>query len=144
MDPEFDKLMQKVHEAQLKYANFSQEMVDQVFFHAAAAANKARIILAKELASETGMGIVEDKVIKNVVATQFIYEDIKNQKTVGIISEDEKTGIIEIAEPIGPIFAITPVTNPTSTVLFKILIALKSRNQINKKAPIRLLPSTNE
>ncbi len=79
---------------------------------------------------ETGLGLWKDKVIKNVIATRFVYQDIKDQKTVGIISEDTHKGIIEIAQPLGPIFAVTPITNPTSTVLFKILISMKSRNPI--------------
>ncbi|MEA3443740.1 MAG: aldehyde dehydrogenase family protein [Bacteroidota bacterium] len=89
-----------------------------------------RIKLAKMAYKETGVGKWEDKVIKNIIATRFVYNDIKNQKTVGVISENEETGITEIAQPIGPIFATTPITNPTSTALFKILIALKSRNPI--------------
>jgi len=86
--------------------------------------------LAKLAHDETGLGKWEDKVVKNVIATRLVYEHIKNLKTVGIISEDRENGLIEIAQPIGPIFAITPITNPTSTVLFKILIALKTRNPI--------------
>jgi acetaldehyde dehydrogenase/alcohol dehydrogenase len=89
-----------------------------------------RVKLAKMAQEETGIGIWKHKIIKNIVATQLVYEDIKNLKTVGIISEDERLGIVEIAQPIGPIFAVVPVTNPTSTVLFKILIALKTRNPI--------------
>jgi len=112
------------------FGQLSQEHVDKIVYEVCKAGFDNRVKLAKLAVEETQLGKLEDKVIKNVVSTQFIYEDIKNMKTVGIISENEKTGIIEIAEPIGPIFAITPVTNPTSTVLFKILIALKSRNPI--------------
>ncbi len=79
---------------------------------------------------ETGIGVVSDKIIKNVIATRYVYRDIKHMQTVGIINEDETNGILEIARPIGPIFAVTPITNPTSTVLFKILIALKTRNPL--------------
>ena len=97
--------------------------------------SRNRVRLAKLAQEETGLGKWQDKVIKNVVASQFVYEDIKDLKTVGIISEDPVTGIVEIAQPVGPILAIIPVTNPTSTAIFKILIALKTRN------PIILSPS---
>jgi acetaldehyde dehydrogenase/alcohol dehydrogenase len=132
-----DVLIQKVDEyftnAKAAAAVFSQ--LDQAQTNAIVkavyeAGFKNRIRLAKMAAEETGLGKWQDKVIKNVVATQFVYEDIKDQKTVGIISEDYMTGITEIAQPMGPILAIIPVTNPTSTVMFKILIALKTRNPI--------------
>ena len=122
--------IRKAKSAAAIFGQLSQEHVDKIVYEVCKAGFDSRIELARLAIEETRLGKFEDKVIKNVVATQFIYEDIKNQKTVGIISENEKTGIIEIAEPIGPIFAITPITNPTSTVLFKILIALKSRNPI--------------
>ncbi len=122
--------IRKAKEAAAIFGQLSQKHVDKIVYEVCKAGFDNRIELARLAIEETQLGNFEDKVIKNVVATQFIYEDIKNQKTVGIISEDEKSGIIEIAEPIGPIFAITPVTNPTSTVLFKILIAMKSRNPI--------------
>ncbi len=123
-------VVSKAKAAAAIFSQLSQEQVDKIVFEVCKAGFDNRVKLAKLAVEETQLGICEDKVIKNVVATQFIYEDIKHQKTVGIISENEETGITEIAEPIGPIFAITPVTNPTSTVLFKILIALKSRNPI--------------
>ena len=122
--------IRKAKAAAAIFGQLSQKHVDKIVYEVCKAGFDKRIELARLAIEETQLGKFEDKVIKNVVATQFIYEDIKDQKTVGIISEDEKSGIIEIAEPIGPIFAITPITNPTSTVLFKILIALKSRNPI--------------
>jgi len=127
---DINAVIKKAKIAAAIFGQLSQEHVDKIVYEVCKAGFDNRIQLAELAIEETQLGKLEDKVIKNVVATQFIYNDIKNQKTVGIISENEKTGIVEIAEPIGPIFAITPVTNPTSTVLFKILIALKSRNPI--------------
>ncbi|MEI7616860.1 MAG: aldehyde dehydrogenase family protein, partial [Actinomycetota bacterium] len=112
------------------FSQLDQEHTDRIVKAVYKAAFNNRIKLAQMAVDETKMGRFEDKVIKNVIATQLVYDDIKNVKTVGIISDDEVSGITEIAQPLGPIFAITPVTNPTSTVIFKILIALKTRNTI--------------
>ncbi len=119
-----------VREAQKKFATFTQEQVDKIFFAAAIAANKARIPLAKLAVEETGMGIVEDKVIKNHFASEYIYNAYKNTKTCGVIEEDKAGGMMKIAEPIGVIAAVIPTTNPTSTAIFKTLLALKTRNGI--------------
>ena len=120
----------KVREAQKQFATFSQEQVDKIFAAAASAANKARIPLAKMAVEETGMGIVEDKVIKNHYAAEYIYNAYKNTKTCGVVEEDTQYGIRKIAEPIGVIAAVIPTTNPTSTAIFKCLLALKTRNGI--------------
>lgn len=117
-------------ETQAKFATYSQEQVDKIFFEAAMAANKMRIPLAKMAVEETGMGIVEDKVIKNHFASEYIYNAYRNVKTCGVIEEDNAYGIKKIAEPIGLIAAVIPTTNPTSTAIFKTLIALKTRNAI--------------
>ncbi|MGI6196060.1 MAG: bifunctional acetaldehyde-CoA/alcohol dehydrogenase [Eubacteriales bacterium] len=119
-----------VREAQKKFATYTQEQVDKIFFAAAVAANKARIPLAKLAVEETGMGIVEDKVIKNHFASEYIYNAYKNTKTCGVIEEDKAGGMMKIAEPIGVIAAVIPTTNPTSTAIFKTLLALKTRNGI--------------
>ena len=122
--------MQKMKKAQAEFATFSQEQVDKIFFEAAMAANKMRIPLAKMAVSETGMGIVEDKVIKNHYASEYIYNAYRHCKTCGVIEEDKAYGIKKIAEPIGLIAAVIPTTNPTSTAIFKTLISLKTRNAI--------------
>ena len=122
--------IKKVKEAQKIYSTFTQEQVDKIFLAAAMAANRARIPLAKLAVNETGMGIVEDKVIKNHYASEYIYNAYKNTKTCGVIEEDRENGITKIAEPIGLIAAVIPTTNPTSTAIFKTLIALKTRNGI--------------
>jgi acetaldehyde dehydrogenase / alcohol dehydrogenase len=109
---------------------FDQEKTDRIVEEVYKAGFDARISLAHMACEETGLGVFEHKVIKNVLSTQVVYEDIKNEKTVGIISEDEHSGITEIAQPLGPVLAVIPVTNPTSTVMFKILISLKTRNPI--------------
>ena len=116
--------------AQKLFAAYTQEQVDRIFLAAASAANKARIPLAKMAVEETGMGIVEDKVIKNNYASEYIYNAYKNTKTCGVIEEDKAFGIKKIAEPIGVIAAVIPTTNPTSTAIFKCLLALKTRNAI--------------
>ncbi len=118
----------RVRKAQKEYATFTQEQVDKIFFACAVAANKARIPLAKLAVEETGMGIVEDKVIKNHYASEYIYNQYKNVKTCGILEEDKAYGIIKVAEPIGIIGAVIPTTNPTSTAIFKTLLCLKTRN----------------
>ncbi len=124
------KIILRVRKAQKEFSTYSQEMVDKIFFCAASAANKERISLAKMATEETGMGVFEDKVIKNNYASEYIYNAYKNEKTCGIIHEDEFYGIKKIAEPIGLIAAVIPTTNPTSTAIFKTLIALKTRNGI--------------
>jgi len=125
-----EKALSCTREAQRKYAAYTQEQVDKIFLAAASAANKARILLAKMAVEETGMGIVEDKVIKNNYAAEYIYNAYKDAKTCGVIEEDNAFGIKKIAEPIGVIAAVIPTTNPTSTAIFKCLIALKTRNAI--------------
>ena len=123
-------LFTTVRAAQQQYASFTQEQVDAIFRAAALAANHARIPLAKMAVEETGMGVVEDKVIKNNYAAEHIYNHYKNTKTCGVIEEDKEFGIMKIAEPIGIIAAVIPTTNPTSTAIFKCLMALKTRNGI--------------
>ena len=120
----------RVRKAQALFATYTQEQVDTIFKAAAVAANKMRIPLAKEAVAETGMGIVEDKVIKNHYASEYIYNAYKDTKTCGVIERDEAFGTIKIAEPIGVIAAVIPTTNPTSTAIFKTLLALKTRNGI--------------
>nr|WP_312290412.1 bifunctional acetaldehyde-CoA/alcohol dehydrogenase [Clostridium chromiireducens] len=127
---ELTKRIEQIREAQREFAKFSQEDVDEIFRQAAMAANDARITLAKMAVEESGMGIVEDKVIKNHFAAEYIYNQYKDTKTCGVIERDEMFGITHIAEPIGVIAAIVPTTNPTSTAIFKTLIALKTRNGI--------------
>ncbi|HEK3222334.1 TPA: bifunctional acetaldehyde-CoA/alcohol dehydrogenase [Proteus mirabilis] len=127
---ELNDLVARVKKAQLEFANFSQEKVDAIFRAAALAAADARIPLAKLAVEESGMGIVEDKVIKNHFASEYIYNAYKDEKTCGILSEDLTYGTITIAEPIGIICGIVPTTNPTSTAIFKALISLKTRNGI--------------
>ncbi len=122
--------MAEVREAQSKFALYTQEQVDKIFLAAAMAANKARIPLAKAAVEETGMGIVEDKVIKNHFASEYIYNYYKDVKTCGVIEEDKAFGTQKIAEPVGVIAAVIPTTNPTSTAIFKSLLALKTRNGI--------------
>ena len=120
----------RVKTAQSEFAKFTQEQVDKIFLAAATAANKARIPLAKMAVEETGMGVVEDKVIKNNYAAEYIYNAYRHTRTCGVIEEDKAYGIKKIAEPIGVIAAVIPTTNPTSTAIFKCLIALKTRNAI--------------
>ena len=122
--------MAAMKEAQKLFATYTQEQVDKIFKAAATAADKARIPLAKMAVEETGMGVVEDKVIKNHYAAEYIYNAYKNTKTCGVIEDDPVYGIKKIAEPIGLIAAVIPTTNPTSTAIFKTLIALKTRNAI--------------
>ena len=126
----FEKKLALVRAAQEAYAAFTQEQVDAIFKAAALAANNARIPLAKMAVEETGMGIVEDKVIKNHYAAEYIYNAYKDTKTCGVIEEDKVYGITRIAEPIGVIGAVIPTTNPTSTAIFKTLLALKTRNAV--------------
>lgn len=127
---DLNELVTQVRAAQKQFAEFPQEQVDIIFRHAAQAANENRITLAKMAVEETGMGIFEDKVIKNHFASEFIYNKYIHDKTCGVVEEDEDAGIIKIAEPIGIIAGIVPTTNPTSTAIFKSLITLKTRNAI--------------
>jgi len=122
--------MKELREAQREFATYSQEQVDKIFYEVAMAANKERFSLAKMAVEETGMGVLEDKVIKNHYAAEYIYNAYKDTKTCGVIEEDKIFGIKKIAEPIGVIAAVIPTTNPTSTAIFKILLALKTRNAI--------------
>ncbi len=126
----FEKVLAKVRAAQKQYAVYTQEQVDKIFQAAAIAANKMRIPLAKLAVEETGMGVVEDKVIKNHFASEYIYNAYRFTKTCGVIEKDDSYGIEKIAEPIGVVAAVIPTTNPTSTAIFKTLLALKTRNGI--------------
>ncbi len=126
----FEKVLANVRAAQKKYATYTQEQVDQIFLAAAMAANKMRIPLAKLAVEETGMGVVEDKVIKNHFASEYIYNAYRYTKTCGVIEKDDSYGIEKIAEPIGVVAAVIPTTNPTSTAIFKTLLCLKTRNGI--------------
>ncbi|MFA9379520.1 MAG: bifunctional acetaldehyde-CoA/alcohol dehydrogenase [Acetanaerobacterium sp.] len=125
-----EEALKRVRAAQQLFATYSQEQVDKIFLAAATAANKQRIPLAKLAVEETGMGVVEDKVIKNHYAAEYIYNAYKDTKTCGVLEEDKAYGIKKIAEPIGVIAAVIPTTNPTSTSIFKTLLALKTRNGI--------------
>ncbi|GAB1542398.1 bifunctional acetaldehyde-CoA/alcohol dehydrogenase [Scytonema sp. NUACC21] len=127
---ELEQLIQRVKEAQEVFATYTQQQVDQIFKKAAQAANAQRIPLAKMAVAETGMGIVEDKVIKNHFASEYIYNKYKQERTCGVIEDDKSFGVQKIAEPVGIIAGIVPVTNPTSTTIFKSLICLKTRNGI--------------
>ena len=122
--------LREIRKAQTKFSTYSQQQVDAIFRAAALAACKQRIPLAKQAVEETGMGVVEDKVIKNHYAAEYIYNAYKNAKTCGVVEEDAAYGIKKIAEPIGVIAAVIPTTNPTSTAIFKTLLALKTRNGI--------------
>jgi len=126
----FEELLRRVRAAQKRYAAYTQEDVDRIFRAAAIAANQARIPLAKMAVEETGMGVVEDKVIKNHYAAEYIYHQYRDTKTCGVIEKDDAAGIEKIAEPLGVVAAVIPTTNPTSTAIFKILISLKTRNGI--------------
>ena len=128
-----EELIEKLalmREAQRRFATYTQEQVDKIFFEAALAANKARVPLAEMAVEETGMGCMEDKVIKNHYASEYIYNAYKDTRTCGVVEEDKTFGIRKVAEPIGVIAAVIPTTNPTSTAIFKCLIALKTRNAI--------------
>ena len=127
---ELDALVSRVQAAQKIFATFSQDQVDTIFRAAALAAADARIPMAKMAAEESGMGVIEDKVIKNHFASEYIYNKYKDDKTCGILEVDEEMGIMTVAEPIGTICGVVPCTNPTSTTVFKALICLKTRNGI--------------
>ena len=120
-----EEIMDQAVTAARRFRQYDQPATDRIVRAAFEAGFQGRVRLAKMACEETGLGLWQDKVIKNVVATLLVYEDIRDLRTVGVVAEDAASGIVEIAQPIGPIFAITPITNPTSTVLFKILIALK-------------------
>lgn len=125
-----EKALKRLRSAQEEFSHFTQEQVDKIFFAAASAANQHRIDLAKMAVEETGMGLMEDKVIKNHFASEYIYHKYKDVKTCGVIEENKSYGVTKIAEPIGILAAVIPTTNPTSTAIFKTLIALKTRNGI--------------
>ncbi len=125
-----ERKINDVRKAQERFSTYSQEQVDAIFKAAATAANKARLPLAKDAVAETGMGVVEDKVIKNNYASEYIYNAYKDTVTCGVIEEDNAAGIVRVAEPIGVVAAVIPTTNPTSTAIFKCLISLKTRNGI--------------
>ncbi len=125
-----NEMLERVKKAQVEYEQFTQEQVDRIFKAAATAADKARIPLARMAVEDTGMGVLEDKIIKNHFASEYIYNKHKNAKTCGIISEDKENGIKTVAEPLGILAGIIPTTNPTSTAIFKALLALKTRNGI--------------
>ena len=124
------EMMAKVKAAQAKFAEYSQEEVDRIFKEVALVINNERINLAKMAVEETGMGILEDKVIKNHFASEYIYNKYKDEKTCGVLEEDRSFGIKKIATPIGVVAGVIPTTNPTSTIAFKTLLALKTRNGI--------------
>lgn len=123
-------LIARVRKAQEIFSTYSQEQVDKIFYAAAKAANRERIPLAQLAVQETGMGVMEDKVIKNHFASEYIYNKYKDVQTVGVIHKDESNGYEEILEPLGVVAAIVPTTNPTSTAIFKALICLKTRNGV--------------
>ena len=125
-----DFVLDRVKEAQKEFSKYTQEQVDRIFKDAAIAANQARIPLAKMAVEETGMGVIEDKVIKNHYASEYIYNKYRNEKTCGVVEDDKVYGIKKVMEPIGVVAAVIPTTNPTSTAIFKILLALKTRNGI--------------
>jgi acetaldehyde dehydrogenase / alcohol dehydrogenase len=129
-DNEIDETIRKAIRAAENLSKLSQEQTDNITHAVYEAGFTNRWKLALMAYEETGIGIVRDKVLKNIIATRFVFRNIRNQQTTGVISDDPVTGITEIAKPMGPIFAVTPITNPTSTALFKILIAMKSRNPI--------------
>ncbi|MCZ4371381.1 bifunctional acetaldehyde-CoA/alcohol dehydrogenase [Vibrio diazotrophicus] len=141
---ELDALVARVKAAQAEFATYSQEQVDKIFRAASLAANQARIPLAQQAVAESGMGIVEDKVIKNHFASEYIYNKYKDEKTCGVLEEDESMGTMTIAEPVGIICGIVPTTNPTSTAIFKSLISLKTRNGIIFSPHPRAKNSTND
>ncbi|MGL5250626.1 MAG: bifunctional acetaldehyde-CoA/alcohol dehydrogenase, partial [Enterovibrio sp.] len=141
---ELNAMVERVRKAQKEFATYSQEQVDKIFRAASLAANQARIPLAQMAVQESGMGIVEDKVIKNHFASEFIYNKYKDEKTCGILEENEEFGTFTIAEPVGIICGIVPTTNPTSTAIFKSLISLKTRNGIIFSPHPRAKESTNQ
>lgn len=141
---ELDALVARVQAAQKEFATYSQEQVDKIFRAASLAANQARIPLAQQAVAESGMGIIEDKVIKNHFASEFIYNKYKDEKTCGVLEVNDEYGTMTIAEPVGIICGIVPTTNPTSTAIFKSLISLKTRNAIIFSPHPRAKNSTND
>ncbi len=139
-----DELVSQAREGAALFTQYDQEAVDRIVAACAKAGAARRIELARMAVEETGMGVFEDKVIKNLFATEYVFNDIRDRKTVGLIKDCHETGIMEFAEPLGVILGITPVTNPTSTAMFKILISLKTRNSIIISAARSALNSTNE
>ena len=139
-----DALMAQANEAAAVFTQYDQDQVDHIVAAAAKAGAAHRLELAHMAAEETGMGIFEDKVIKNLFATEYVYNDIRDIKTVGLIHDCPATGLMEYAEPLGVILGVTPITNPTSTVMFKSLIALKTRNAIVFCASRNALKCSNE
>lgn len=127
---DIEDMMQRAVTAAAVFSQYDQSETDRIVESVFRASFGARVRLARMAHEETGIGRWEDKVIKNVVATQFVYEDIRDLKTVGIVHEDVESGIVDIAQPVGPILAVIPATNPTSTVFFKVLSALKTRNPV--------------
>ena len=125
-----DDMVVKAKKALDEFMSFDQETIDNIVHEMALAGLDNHMKLAKMAVEETGRGVYEDKVIKNIFATEYIWHNIKNEKTVGIIKDDDAEGIVEIAEPVGVIAGVTPVTNPTSTTMFKSMIAIKARNPI--------------
>ena len=119
--------------AQAEFATYSQEQVDKIFYEAAMAANKQRIPLAKMAVEETGMGVMEDKVIKNHYASEYIYNKYKDMKTCGVIEDDPAMGFKKVAEPMGIVAAVIPTTNPTSTAIFKCLLAAPARQEVHRR-----------
>ena len=140
----FEAALAQLREAQKKFATFTQEQVDKIFLAAATAANQARIPLAKLAVEETGYGVVEDKVIKNHYAAEYIYNKYKSTQTVGVIEDDKSFGYKRVVEPIGIVGAVIPTTNPTSTAIFKTLLCLKTRNGIMISPHPRAKKSTIE
>jgi acetaldehyde dehydrogenase/alcohol dehydrogenase len=124
------ELLERATAAAAEFRTFDQARTDRIVREIYLRAMDARITLARQAHEETGIGVWEHKVIKNVIATQLVYDDIRNEKTVGVFTDDQRRGLLEVAQPIGPIFAFTPVTNPTATTIFKALIAMKTRNPL--------------
>lgn len=125
-----DEIIHRAQQAAVAFRKLDQKQTDRIVRAVYVSAMDNRVRLAKMAAEETGLGVWQHKVIKNVIASQLVYEHIKNQKTVGVISEDSFSGIIEMAQPLGPVLALIPVINPTSTTIFKILITMKTRNPV--------------
>jgi acetaldehyde dehydrogenase/alcohol dehydrogenase len=139
-----DELISQAREAAAVFTQYTQEEVDRIVYAAAKAGAARRLELARMAHEETGMGVFEDKVLKNLFATEYIYNDIRHVKTCRLISDSVETGIMEYAEPLGIILGIVPVTNPTSTIMFKSLLALKTCNSIIFNAPRNALRCSTE
>jgi len=130
IDDQVNQYLEKAQQAGAIFSQMDQQTIDKIVYDVCQAGFNNRVKLAKMAAEETNLGVWKDKVVKNIVGTQLVYRSIKDEKTVGIIDSNDQTGITQIAQPLGPVLAVTPVTNPTSTVLFKILLCLKSRNPV--------------